>query len=221
MTASQIKESVMKRVTKKTEERRNEILNTAQRLFIEKGYIETSVSEIVKEIGVAQGTFYYYFKTKEEVIDAIIDSYIDEIINEFELCLTHKDWDFIKKMENLAMAEVRTNLRTLNYLHRIKSVDIEIRILSVMIKKIVPYYRTVIEEGIKSGICKTEYPNETAESIIVASHILFDPGLFHRTRDEFNRLLACWIDSLEKSLSMGKGGFHSLMNVMSGVYKRL
>ncbi len=221
MTVSQSKELVMTRITKKPEERRNEILNTAQRLFIENGYLETSVSEIVKEIGVAQGTFYYYFKTKEEVINAIIDRYIDEIINDFELCLAHKDWDFLRKMENLASAEIKINLRTLNYLHRIKSVDIEIRILSIMVKKIVPYYRTLIEEGIKSGSCNTDYPHETAELIIAASHILFDPGLFHRTREEFDRLVACWIDSLEKSLSMGKGSFHPLMNVMSGAYKRL
>ena len=55
-----------------TDERRTQILDTAAKLFIEKGYYETSVSNIVKECGVAQGTFYYYFKTKEEIFDEVV-----------------------------------------------------------------------------------------------------------------------------------------------------
>ena len=62
-----------------TDERRTQILDTAAKLFIEKGYYETSVSNIVKECGVAQGTFYYYFKTKEEIFDEAV-RYIPTIL---------------------------------------------------------------------------------------------------------------------------------------------
>lgn len=54
-----------------TEGRFRELMETATRLFMEQGYEETSVSDIVKACGVAQGTFYYYFKTKEDMLDAI------------------------------------------------------------------------------------------------------------------------------------------------------
>lgn len=60
------------RTVKEYEERRNEILDTAEKLFVSKGYMKTTVNDILREIGIAKGTFYHYFKSKEEVMDAII-----------------------------------------------------------------------------------------------------------------------------------------------------
>lgn len=53
--------------------RRSEILDVAQRLFYLKGYDQTSVQDIITEIGIAKGTFYHYFNSKLELLDAIID----------------------------------------------------------------------------------------------------------------------------------------------------
>jgi len=44
---------------------------------MKKGYEKTAVSDIVKKAKVAQGTFYYYFKTKEDILDLITDRYIN------------------------------------------------------------------------------------------------------------------------------------------------
>ncbi len=211
----------MSRTTKDPEERRNEILDTAQRLFIEKGFIQTSVSEIVKEIGVAQGTFYYYFKTKEDILDAIIDRYINEITVEAESCLNNPDWDIKQKMENIIISEIKIVSKNNSYLHRIQSADIHTRMLTVMVKKLTPVYARIIEEGIQSGIWKTDYPQEFAESMLVSSHILFDPGLFHRTKEEFERCILAWRDSMEKTLGMEKGWMDSLKNIFFQIYKRL
>ena len=48
--------------------RRRELVETARRLFIARGFDQTSVSAIVREAGVAQGTFYLYFKSKQAVL---------------------------------------------------------------------------------------------------------------------------------------------------------
>ncbi|MCO4773901.1 MAG: TetR/AcrR family transcriptional regulator [Deltaproteobacteria bacterium] len=48
--------------------RRQQLLEVAEQLFLESGYSKTSVSRIVKTAGVAQGTFYLYFSTKEEIL---------------------------------------------------------------------------------------------------------------------------------------------------------
>lgn len=53
-----------------------EILDAAEPLFYAKGYRETAISDIVREIGVAQGTLYYYFKSKEEILEALINRHI-------------------------------------------------------------------------------------------------------------------------------------------------
>ena len=49
---------------KKGEQRKQELLKLAYRMFIEKGYENTSIDEIVAKAGIAKGTYYYYFASK-------------------------------------------------------------------------------------------------------------------------------------------------------------
>ena len=61
--------------TKDTDERRNEFIDAAEKLFKENGVVDTTINAIVKEMDVAKGLFYYYFKSKDDVIDAICEKY--------------------------------------------------------------------------------------------------------------------------------------------------
>ena len=72
------------RIVKKHNERKQEIINTALKIFIHKGYEKTSVNDILNEIGIAKGTFYHYFKAKEEVLDAVIADTTGTIVNKIE-----------------------------------------------------------------------------------------------------------------------------------------
>ena len=63
----------MKRIVKDPEERRKELIDTAEQLFITNGYDQTAVSDIVKEVNLSQGAFYYYFESKEDVLVAILE----------------------------------------------------------------------------------------------------------------------------------------------------
>ncbi|MGM9976950.1 MAG: TetR/AcrR family transcriptional regulator [Bulleidia sp.] len=65
----------------KEEERRNEFMDAAEKLFKENGIVDTTINSIVKELDVAKGLFYYYFKSKDDVIDAICEKY-NEAFNE-------------------------------------------------------------------------------------------------------------------------------------------
>ncbi len=67
--------------SKDSEERRNEFVDAAERLFKKNGIVDTTISSIVKEMDVAKGLFYYYFKSKDDVIDAISEKY-NEVFNE-------------------------------------------------------------------------------------------------------------------------------------------
>lgn len=73
------------RVTKEPEQRKQEILDTAMRLFYEKGYEKTSIADIAKAIGVAQGLCYRYFPSKEALFDSAIDQYADELVKAFSI----------------------------------------------------------------------------------------------------------------------------------------
>lgn len=60
-------------------ERKRNVLLTAQRLFIEKGYISTSVQDIIDESKISKGTFYNYFSSKNECVIAIIEDAKEEV----------------------------------------------------------------------------------------------------------------------------------------------
>ena len=60
---------------KDTEVRRSEFIDAAEKLFRENGIVDTTVNSIVKELDVAKGLFYYYFKSKDDVIEAISEKY--------------------------------------------------------------------------------------------------------------------------------------------------
>ncbi|AXI08177.1 TetR family transcriptional regulator [Oceanobacillus zhaokaii] len=59
-------------LTSKGMKTRQKILNTAEKIFGEKGYFETSIVDITVKAGVAQGTFYNYFPTKKSIYDELV-----------------------------------------------------------------------------------------------------------------------------------------------------
>lgn len=71
------------RVTKEPEVRKQEILDTALKLFGEKGYEKTSIADIAKTIGVAQGLCYRYFPSKEALFDSAIEQYANVLVGQF------------------------------------------------------------------------------------------------------------------------------------------
>lgn len=68
----------MKHGSKPPKERRKELIETAARLFAEKGYESVSVRDILDEVGGAPGMFYYYFKSKQDIYLATLEDYISE-----------------------------------------------------------------------------------------------------------------------------------------------
>jgi AcrR family transcriptional regulator len=66
------------RITKPVDERRREIVAMARKLFVENGFNKTVVSDISKELNVAQGLTYHYFKSKSALLYAVIDEIVKE-----------------------------------------------------------------------------------------------------------------------------------------------
>ncbi|MDQ0504143.1 TetR/AcrR family transcriptional regulator [Xanthobacter agilis] len=54
-------------------ETRQQIVDVADRLFYEHGFEATSFADIAKDVGLSRGNFYYHFKTKDEILDAVIE----------------------------------------------------------------------------------------------------------------------------------------------------
>ena len=72
------------RISKDPKERKDELMDAAEELFSTVGYNGISVSDIVKKVSVSQGTFYYYFKSKEDMFIDIFARNSEVLINKLQ-----------------------------------------------------------------------------------------------------------------------------------------
>ncbi|SHK22581.1 TetR/AcrR family transcriptional regulator [Hespellia stercorisuis] len=91
----------MQRITKNPETRRQEIIDAAIGLFVEKGYEHTSMLDITKEINVSQGLCYRYFKSKEEIYQAALNLYVEQGVDCFNAMMQNKNCSLFELIDTL------------------------------------------------------------------------------------------------------------------------
>ncbi len=160
----------MKRTVKDPDERRSELVASAQQLFFTKGYQNTSVSEIVSSVGVAQGTFYYYFDSKQTVLEAVVeelaaqtmavvrpliaDPGMDAITKWNLIFQMIGSWKTGKKEELLVIARTMGMPENLPLQHRLRL---------ELTRQVASEFALVVVQGIQEGVFDTDYPQLTTE----------------------------------------------------------
>jgi AcrR family transcriptional regulator len=196
------------RISKEPDERRAEIIRAAAKLFSEKGFDQTAVSDIVHAINVAQGTFYYYFKSKDNVMLAVIDQLNDDIIQKLTDVVNQPNLNPVQKIVSLSELEFQLNREhdpLFQQLHLEQNNGLHQKIIVKSIQKMVPLYTKIIDEGVQQGIFNTEYPKEAAELMLVATKFIFDPGIFQWENDEIIQKGKAAQDMSERILGAPKG----------------
>lgn len=198
------------RIVKEYDERRNEILDTAERLFRAKGYEKCTVNDILKEVGIAKGTFYYYFKSKEEVLDAIVSRYKEIVVSRAEKILKKDDISPVEKLMHVFRAmrindEVDSDM--LNELHKAENALLHQKTLNQIVTVIAPILVKVIEEGIEKKVWSCRYPLEYMQIFLAASLSLTDEGIFELDADAQMKVMAALISMLEKMLDVPEDSF--------------
>ena len=155
-------------MAKTKEERRNEIIETAGKLFEEKGYAQTQVQDIVNEIGVAKGLFYYYFKSKDEVMEELADRYADEIIDAVNK-LIDKDiatFDKINRIFQIFIDSAEKKFGIFMGILNVKNGITHERIFFNVGKKMVPLVTELILSGNDNGECNCSDPKFITEFLV-------------------------------------------------------
>ena len=78
-----------------------QIIKTAQQLFIEKGFVETSMSDIAATVGINRPTLHYYFRTKDKLFQAVFGMIVEAIIPKFQDIITCKDLPLPVRVERI------------------------------------------------------------------------------------------------------------------------
>jgi AcrR family transcriptional regulator len=159
----------MARIVKDPDVRRSEILDVAQRLFYQKGYEQTSVQDIITEIGIAKGTFYHYFSSKLDLLDAMIDRMIEQTLQSLEPLVADNQLSALDKFEtffsDLADWKVENKvlfLDIINVLYKDENAILRDKTKAASVEKTVPLLTQIIEQGMVAGTFATEYPVDIA-----------------------------------------------------------
>lgn len=193
----------------KGEKRKQELLQIAYRLFLSKGYEETSIDEIIAKAQIAKGTFYYHFKSKEALLEALINKMITEE--------TEQAKQFVSAPLPVPqkIAAIITSLRPkqdemtiTNALNQKENMIMHEKINRRVMNEAVPILSEVVSEGIEQGIFQCDNIMERVRIILIISNSTFDNGSFTEAD------IDVFIDTVEKLLGAEKNTFEFIRQLI-------
>jgi AcrR family transcriptional regulator len=207
-------EKYMVRIVKKAAERRSEIVKTARHLFQTKEYDKTTMQDVMDLLGIAKGTIYHYFKSKEELLEAVIENIVDENIEQMQLVISEMKGNALEKIRILigtgSIAE--NNNEVLDHLHQPGNTGMHTRLLAVALIKQAPLYAELIRQGCREGIFQTDAPLECAEFILSAIQFLTDAGIYPWTQQDLVRRARAFPGLIEAQLKAAPGSFQFMLD---------
>lgn len=162
----------MAREVKKPEVRKNEILDVARKFFFQKGYDQTTIQDIIDELSIAKGTFYYYFTSKIDLLDQLVDKTTSEISASIKPIL-NMDMNAIEKFNKVFQVATAVSLQNidvflvpLGVMYKDENTIIRVKMYRGMVEKSTPLLSSIIEQGIKEGVFNNPYHSDAAELLM-------------------------------------------------------
>ena len=188
----------MARIVKEAEVRREELLDLALRLFLDAGYERTSVERVTTEAGLAKGTFYHYFASKQDLLEQLVERFTDGLFEEIETALAEVEGgSAIDRFRALTAASTRAKLGRKDVtlaLSRSLFSDgnqaLRSHLVDGWIERTRPFIGDIIEQGCAEGVFDVPDPQAMTE---VWLSIWYDHGmniaeLFFAAQDDPSRV---------------------------------
>ncbi|MEG1780037.1 MAG: TetR/AcrR family transcriptional regulator [Clostridium sp.] len=170
------------------------ILEESLKLFIKKGYENTSIQDIIDNLGgLSKGAIYHHFKSKEEIFDAACKKIGDENSIYYDKIRDDKNKNGYEKLKTMIMAAYANpnNDAVISMTTQIMSdPKFMMNQIEEMYEIVAPnYIEPIIRQGIRDGSIKTDYPKELAEVMITLLNIWINPIIAKTSVDEMKQKL--------------------------------
>jgi len=207
------------RIVKDAEVRKNEILDAADELFALKGYDGTSTNDILEKVGIARGTLYHHFKSKEEIMDALIERYSLRLLSQAKEIAEDRSIPIVERIIRVVMAlnfSGGSSRQIMEHIHKPQNALMHRKLERVVIRSVTPIMAGIIREGVEQGIFHTPYPYECMEMVVVYANTVFDDDMVPMTDEERAARIQALIFHVERMLGARSGSLADVIRVFGG-----
>ncbi|MCD8037685.1 MAG: TetR/AcrR family transcriptional regulator [Lachnospiraceae bacterium] len=193
------------------------ILDALAELLMEKNIRSISVSEIAQKAGIGKGSLYYYFPSKDAILDALIERSYERPLQTaknlaaqtdispftrmamlFEAC-QDSSIAFVKEKNN---SSDNTSAQDFAYLHH--------KYMAHVVTELKPDLTEIIKQGIESGQSRFDYPDALSEIVLIVLTVKLDNTLLPSTPEEIEETLQGLISLLERGTGVAPGTLNYL-----------
>jgi AcrR family transcriptional regulator len=188
-------------MSRRSSGRREDILNAARRLFLDQGYAQTSVNDIVRAVGVAQGTFYLYFQSKRDLVLALVQGLHDHRVADcFEPAIAGvSDWDErLLSTMRAAFHVLEAEADILSLLHLGLALEVEVvdEMTSSVRDQTIAKWAELLREGATDGVFDVPDPIALAGLIVAMLEFAAHECFIHRKQE----LVSSYQDAIARIL---------------------
>ena len=190
-------------------ERKEEILDAAEKLFGTKGFDHTSTNDILEAVGIARGTLYYHFKSKEEILDGVIERISNRLMSDAGKVIRDTELPVLERLTKAILAlnvESEIGHEVMEQVHRPQNALMHQKMQQQLLDGITPLFTELVKEGVRQGICHTDYPGEVVEMTLIYANTAFDElnmeGLSQEKREQ---KIDGFIYNIERLMGMEEG----------------
>lgn len=199
------------RIVKEADIRKKEILDAAATLFAEKGYDNTSTTDLLEAVGIAKGTLYHHFKSKEAIMDALIERQTDYVLAEARRIAADKSIPVEERMIRTILAlhvdtEETEGNELIEHLHKPQNALMHQKTKRIIFQSVPPILAGILEDGIDQGLYDTPYPLECMEMAMSYLDNILDEDMLELTDTQRLEKIRAFIFSLERLLGVKTGG---------------
>ena len=199
----------------KKQNKRDLILDTMQSLMSQNLASTATVSDIAKYAGIAKGGIYYYFNSKDEILDAVLERSYSQAIEQCWSLIQSKGLDALSKVKQIFKICVYPDIalhqkEMLNYLHLQDDLTLHHKFLALTIREFTPILTEIFQQGEQENTLHCEFPEQTSEIIVSTLVFLLDRTLFACKDSEVPKKLHALALMLERSLNAPENSFDFL-----------